>query len=75
MGGKMKGPKMAKLRQIKARHLDEQPTKEASLVRVFNSKCKPTVCQKGNRTVFNYHPLSPVQLEEQICRVYLFIAE
>ena len=31
-------------------YLDKHSTKEASIVRVFNSKCKPAVSKKGKRT-------------------------
>ena len=44
MAGRMKGGYPEGI------YLDKHSTKEASLVRVFNSKCKPAVSQKGNRT-------------------------
>ena len=63
------------------KHLDKQPTKEVAVARVFNSKCKPTVCQKGNRTangwkrVFKYNINLCSHVKDSLYNMHLYICK
>ena len=64
--------KQPKMCHCIAMYLDEHSTKEVSVARVFNIKCKPAVSQKGNRTANSWEKRI---FDTNLCNIWIDTAD